>query len=440
MIPIALAAVIAASPVSAGPQPTVCKADEACVEASAAQLFALADKLYANGDKAGATRVLEALTRDKHAELRAEARFRLAAVREAMDDLAGAAQTLRDLLAEQPNANRARLELARILERMGQAKAAKLELSKAEAIGLPPEVEQNVRRFAGTLKSNRNSGLTVELVAGPDSNINRSTNSQFIDTIIAPFELSGDARRISGFGASASANGFVRNRLGGIALLSHAGARADLYDKPRFNDVQLTADSGPEFRIGAVRLRPAALGERRWYGGNGYSTGYGGDLDLLGPLSAKAQFELKASSVRQTVDRNAGQDGWRTSASAALTRIFGGGAIGQATLRYGRLDARVRPESLRQWGAGLLVAKQMPKLTLFGEVDYTRTHGIEPLFLFGETRRDHRWDITAGAIFKGVTVAGFAPVVRLTHSDSRAHIVLYDYRRTRLDIGVTRSF
>jgi hypothetical protein len=52
------------------------------VQASAAQLFALADKLYAEGDLAGAAGILEALTRDKHAELRAEARFRLAAVRE----------------------------------------------------------------------------------------------------------------------------------------------------------------------------------------------------------------------------------------------------------------------------------------------------------------------------------------------------------------------
>ena len=37
-------------------------------------------------------------------------------------------------------------------------------------------------------------------------------------------------------------------------------------------------------------------------------------------------------------------------------------------------------------------------------------------------------------------IAGFTPLMRVTHSDSRANIVLYDYRRTRLDVGVTRSF
>jgi len=437
MLPLLASLALAAAPPAAAPG---CAGQQGCAKADASQVFALADKLFAAGDLSGAATLLEAVTHDKHADLRAEARFRLATVREKMNDLEGAAGELRALLAEQPGANRARLELARILGRMGKADEAKKELGKAEAIGLPPEVEQNVRRFAGTLKTDRDRGLTVEITAGPDSNINRATGSQFIDTIIAPFELDADARRTSGFGASASANGFIRVPVGGTSLLTHAGMRADLYDKARFNDVQLTADSGPEFQLGDARLRPAAEVERRWYGGHGFSAGYGGDLDFVSTLSETSQLELRLSGVRQTVDRNRDQDGWRSSASAALTHAWAGGAIGQLSLRYGRLDARIKPESLRQWGAGLLMAKQWPKMTLFGEVDYTRTHGIAPIFLFGDTRRDHRWDLTGGAIFTGARLAGFSPVVRLTHSDSRADIVLYDYRRTRLDVGLTRTF
>jgi hypothetical protein len=91
-------------------------------------------------------------------------------------------------------------------------------------------------------------------------------------------------------------------------------------------------------------------------------------------------------------------------------------------------------------GGGLLLARQTRALTLFAEVDYTRTHGIELLFLFGKTRRDQRWDVVAGAIFNRASVAGFSPLVRLTHSDSSANIALYEYRRTRLDVGLTRNF
>jgi hypothetical protein len=385
--------------------------------------------------------LLESLTQDPHPEFRAEARFRLAAVREKLGDLKGAVQSLRDLLAEQPTANPARLELARILSRLGEDKAAKAELAKAEAWGLPPDVEQNVRRFASTLRtSTKRRGLTVELTAGPDSNVNRSTSSLFIDTIIAPFELDADARRQSALGFTGSLRGYSRDRIGGMTLLSDAGLRADLSTKPRFNDIQFVADSGPEIAAGNARLRPSVLYERRWFGGDPFSTGIGGQVELLAPIGARAQLGLSGSHVHQTVAKNPGQDGWRTALNADLTRAIGTATSARVSVRYGSLDAKVNAESLRQIGGGLLLAHQSRPLTLFGEVDYTRTHGIEPVFLFGKTRRDHRWDLIGGAIFNRASVAGFTPLLRMTHSDSRANIVLYDYRRTRLDVGVTRSF
>jgi hypothetical protein len=417
-----------------------CGTEQGCVRASAAQLFALADKLYQDADLAGAAEVLRALTLDKHPELRAEARFRLAAIEEKQGDLEGAARTLRELLGEQPDANPARLELARILSLLGQTSEARGELTRAEAMGLPPEVEQNVRRFSSGLRTARKRGLTVELTAGPDSNVNRSTSSLFVDTIIAPFELDADARQQKALGYSGSLRGYSRDRIGGVNLLSNAALRADLSDKPRFNDVQMALDTGPELIVRRARVRPAALYERRWFGGDLYSSGAGGVLELLAPLGPRTQLGLSASLLHQTIAKNPGQDGWRSALNADLTHAFASGLTARATLRYAALDARINPESLRQAGAGLLLAREWQPLTLFGEVDYTRTDGIEPIFLFGKTRHDRRWDFIVGAIFNQGRIGGFSPLLRLTHSNSDANIAIYEYRRTRLDIGVTRSF
>src|SRR4051794_3042077 len=215
-----------------------CKAEQGCVHASAAQLFALADQLYDRGNYAGAAEILQALTADPHPELRAEARFRLAALREKMGDLPGAVQALRDLLAEQPGANPARLELARMLAQMGKNEEARREIALAERTGLPPEVEQSVRRFASAIPSTKRRGLSLEMSGGPDSNINRSTSSQYVDTIIAPFQLDPDARRQSGIGFAFGGQAFTRNGVGGVDLLTRGGAHADLFTKPHFNDVQ----------------------------------------------------------------------------------------------------------------------------------------------------------------------------------------------------------
>ena len=82
----------------------------------------------------------------------------------------------------------------------------------------------------------------------------------------------------------------------------------------------------------------------------------------------------------------------------------------------------------------------MPTVTAYVDFGYTRTRGLAPLFLFGKTRHDWRIDLTGGIILDKVRLAGFSPLIRVTHSDSQANIALYDYHRTRLDFGISRSF
>lgn len=436
MLTLIAALIAAAQPAAAEP----CAATQNCVTTGAAQLFAFADKLFKSGDNEGAVQVLQALTQDKHAELRAEARFRLAAVYEKMGDLERSADALRALLAEQPDAGRARLELARILSRLGDVKGARAEVEVAEKAGLPPEVQATVRNFSTSLAPARRTGFSLEMSSGPDSNINRATGSQYIDTIIAPFELDPDARRRSGFGATLNGQAWTRTAIDAIDLLTAARARADLFDKSRFNDIQLSADSGPQFSGGIGIIRPALTLERRWFGGKGYASGYGALFDWQVPLGARTQGEIGLSRIRQNVDLNPGQDGWRTSADFSVARGLGPATTARASLHLGALEARVRPESLRQWGVDLLVAHRFDKFSMFAQAGITRTRGLAPLFLFGEKRRDRRIDLAAGVIFSRVRLGGFSPLLRLSHTDSKADIVLYEFKRTRLDIGFTRSF
>jgi hypothetical protein len=109
-------------------------------------------------------------------------------------------------------------------------------------------------------------------------------------------------------------------------------------------------------------------------------------------------------------------------------------------LRYAALDARVSPESVRQFGAGLFLGRRFKLASLYGQLDYTRTQGVAPIFLFGQTRRENRVDLVAGAVLHTVRLAGFSPLLRLTYSNSAANISIYDYQRTRLDLGISRSF
>ena len=382
--------IIAAAALAQMPAPAVdeqCKAEQGCVHANAAQLFALADKLYEAGDVAGAAGILEALTKDA-TELRAEARFRLAALREKAGDLAGAAQALRELLAEQPDANPARLELARILAAMGNKEARK-EIASAERAGLPPEVEQNVRRFASAIPSasgaadardDGRSGFEHQPVTSAQRS---STPSSRRSSSIA------DARRQSGIGFSARRPRLRPQPLGdGSTAVPRRGARGSVHQaalQRHPGDVGQRPRTGRQDRA----LPPAALYERRWYGGHAYSTGYGASLDWLKPVGPNTQLELSASRgppghpAKPEPGRLADIVERRRRASARAPT-----STARLSLRYAALDARVRPESLRQMGADLLLAKRLPTVTAFVDLGYTRTRGLAPLFLFGKTRHD----------------------------------------------------
>ena len=435
------AAAAAQTPSATSSPPDPCAGDPTCRQASAAELFAAADAAAAEGDLDGADALLVALTEDPNPDLRAEARFRLAALRERRGDLAGAAIALRALLVEKPDAGRARLELSRILALQGDDKAARSELRRASAIGLPPEVARTVRRFSTALNSLKRRGASLDLSAGWDSNVNRATSGQFVDTIIAPFELDADARSQSGMGISAGGEAWSRDSIFGGTLLTRVGLRGDFFlGKSRFNDLQFSFTSGPELTTRMGRFRPALAHERRWYGGDAYSRGYGASLNWLASASAKSQFQIDGSVVRQSIPRNPLLDGYRYSVSGAYDRAFTAETTLRLALRGALLDAKAKPESLRQAGGDALVAHILPIGTLFGQESYTRADGRAPLFLFGKTRHDERFDLAAGLIAHGLQAGGFSPLVRFVHTTSRSNIDLYEFRRTRIEFGLTREF
>ena len=432
-----LQAAAALQPAPAGP----CSGELACVQASAEQLFELAEKQAAAGNAAGAVELLFALTQDPKPEYRAEARFRLAGLREAQGDRDGAIRWLRALLAEQPDTKRARLELGRLLALTGQQSEARRELARAQEGGLPSDVARTVSRFSNLLGANKRRGGSLELTAGPDSNVNRATSGRFVDTVIAPFELDANARRQSGLGMTGTFEAYSRDKLSGdLSLLTRGGLRGDLFaGKSRFNDVQLYGGTGPEFTSRAGRIRPAVTVERRWFGSDRYGSGIGGALSWVSAPTRRSHLEVDASVVRQSIHDSDALDGTRYAAALTYDRALGAETIARFNLRGAILDAKQKAEGVGQLYGQLIFAHDFGFANLFGDAAYTKTRGRGELQLFGKTRDDDRVDLGAGIVARR-TFSGFAPVLRLTHSRSRSNIEIYEFKRTRLDVGLTRQF
>ncbi|RZF60574.1 DUF560 domain-containing protein [Sphingomonas populi] len=414
--------------------------EQPCVTGLSAQaLFAIAADHLAARRTAEAITILRALAGDPNSDYRAEARFRLAQLYERLGDRAAAIGFYRAILAEKPNANRVRLDLARLLALTGDEAGARRELRTAGAVGLPDDVARVVDQFATALRSRRRVGVTFEVAIAPDSNINASTSRNTIETVIDDLPLSPSAQARSGIGLALSGQGFWRAAFGKQTWLTRLSGRADIYGKRRFHDVSASLASGPEYQLGRIRVRPAALVTRRWYGGELYSKGYGGTLNLLRPINRTAQLELE-TTIAANAFRVHQQDGTFYDASFALDKAFNSRISGRIGARINRQNASDPGYALTTGGLDLLAARRIGRSTVFAQLNGSRTVADARLQLFREARRDWRLDATAGVLLGRWRFQDLSPVIRVTRSESRSNIGLYDFVRTRIEFALSREF
>lgn len=415
--------------------------DVTCVTGvKAAQLFEAAIRFEAAGKADRAIAILIALERDADADIRAEARFRLGNLYERIGRPDAAIAAYRRVLDERPAASRVRLELARLLAAQGAERAALAELRRAGSAGLPEDVARVVDAFSTALRSRRRLGATLEIAIAPDSNINRATRVRSIDTVIAPFTLSDDARGRSGVGASIAAQGFVRGRIGGTAALARASLRADLYAAHRFDDVALSIVAGPEFQTRSTRVRPAPIVQRRWFGGRRYSDAAGATVNVLAILSPASQLEIEGTVTANRYAAIRAQNGVSVDAALAYDRALSPKTSARVTMRASRQGAEDRALATRTAAFGALVAYNLGPATMFAQADVTRIVADRRQLLFPTKRADWRSDLTVGAVAQRWRIADLAPLVRVIHTRSRSTVELYDFRRTRVEIGFSREF
>ena len=415
---------------------------DSAVTLSPVELFAFADAARARGDYAAAEAAYRALAENPDIELRTEARFRLATM--FIDDLGrdtDAAVLLRRILDEKPDAAPVRLELARVLGRLGDEAGVRRELRQAQAGDLPPQVAQFVDSYVRALSARRPFGGSATIGLAPDSNINRATRSDTIDTVFAPFTLSEDARQQSGLGLTLGGNVFARTGLTeGVGLLARATGDGRFYRQGAFNDTTLSLLAGPEVALGRDRLNIAAGYVWRWFGGDPYSETATVSGSFIHPAGRQAQLAASLSAGRIDNRLNDGQDGEVYGAGLSYDRALGSrGGIGIG-LSGARQDARNSGYAAWQGGVALRGFREMGRMTVRAEIEYRKLEADARLFLFPERRSDDRYSADVAATFRQLTFFGFAPAIQIGWERNRSTVDIYDYRRISGQVAIERAF
>lgn len=411
------------------------------VTLSAEQLFELADKAIEARDYATAETAWRALSADPAVEVRSEARFRLAMHHVRQGRLPDAAVLLRSILDEQPRAQRVRLELARVLDFLGDEGGARRALREAQAGGLPPDIARMVDRYSAALRAQKSLGASIDMAIAPDSNINRSTRSDTLGTVLGDFVLDEEARQRSGIGAALRAQAYVRLRLNeSTNLFGRVSGSADLYRASQFNDIVLAPSFGPEFRSGADRISVEAGGIWRWYGGRPYSRGATIAVNYSHPMGRKAQLRVSARLAKVDNRLNPLLDGRTWSASLGYERALSNRAGIGITLGADRQATRSPGYATWSGQALLFGYRKIGPVSLVATLAYGLLEADERIALFPERRSDRIYRGSLAATFRNLRIGNFAPFLRTTLERNRSNTEIYDYRKLRTEIGISRAF
>jgi len=408
---------------------------------NAGQMFALADQAQSRGKVGLAEKVYRTMLADRSAEVRAEARFRLAMIERGRGRLTEAAVLLRRVVDEQPNAQRARLELAGILARMGDEDSALRQLRALRSIDLPPNVARFVDRLTASLQAAKPFGVQVELAFAPDSNINHATRSDSLGTVFGDFTIDDEAKAKSGVGAAI--RGLAHGRIGlsdSVALTSRASVDASLYRHKDFNDISVELAAGPEWRAGRTRLSVEAAAGQQWYGMKPFQRSFRMAAAAVAPIGSLSQLRLDVAG-RQVDNRfNGLEDGRGYSAQARFERALSPRLLLSASLAADRFHARDAAYSTKAWQAGIAAYREVGSVTVSAELTVGRLKADERLQLLPEARSDRLRRIAFGTVFRRLSLAGFAPVTRLVIERNRSTVEFYDYKRVRTEFGISRAF
>jgi hypothetical protein len=350
--------------------------------------------------------------------------------------------TFRRILDRDPALLRVRLELARTLFMEKRDEQADYHFGLAAAAHPPLGVSRNIIRFREAIRARRAWRFNVDVGFAPDSNINSATDWDSVDIYGLPFRLDPGARARSGVGWFAAGDASVRlNRFGRIPIYLGGYGRWTRYGDHHFDDGYGGFEAGPEFPLLGGCLRATGTGLARWYGGRRLVTSFGGHLDydkLLG-----RQWIIGGMLVVRHNDyaRRTDVDGWDAEARISASRPLGPTTLAFAYVGIERNWALDPGQAFRRAKLGIGMIKEIgwglrPQIA----VDLARQVGDAPLAPFAIQRRDWLLQGTASIYKRDWNVSGFAPSLSLTIVRNHSTLALYQERRVRGEIRLTRAF
>ena len=354
-----------------------------------------------------------------------------------------AAAYYRQMLAQNPQLPRPRLELAKVLWQAGEAEAAEHHFRLAQSLRLPENVARQVDHYLLAIKRQRLSWYISASLA-PGNNINQGSIHQTVEIDDKIFTLSDSSRAQAGVGLHVNAGG--QYRFGPqrqwfstlqLSAQEYAGRQSDsLYGRLMLGK---NIDTGSPRRQlqAAVGIQHVQYQQRALYSGAvvqlDYSQQWGNNTQWF------AGWEAQQLHYRPEYAYLRAQQHWL---SGGINIVQGGRTRYQAILQAGSSRAQEKAHGFETVGLSASVQHMLnwQQLTVGAKVGYSHTRYRGTTAFFEQTRQEQQYTGQLSLLKRNWSWHGFAPELALQYSRNRANIALYDRHSRQIRFTLNKVF
>ncbi|MCL2439897.1 MAG: surface lipoprotein assembly modifier [Alphaproteobacteria bacterium] len=319
--------------------------------------LALASRMLAAEDYRNARVILNHLAESSNAEVRREALFMIGMSFISQNDPRWAIKFFIMVLAEDPMATRARLELGKayFMNREFDLAAENFRMALGDR-DLPPEVAKQVEDMIALARKNRNWNAHFGFGLVPDSNLNATPGDNYdcIMTIFGPMQCE---KRQTGVGTRINTgfNHYLRFT-DTFGLRTTVQFQGTAYEQSKFNDYILFFATGPRFIFKGSELSVQPTISRRWIGGEALLTNTGLRADYSADVAKQWFLMTGVSATKAEYDDywlNATYGGWSYATYVRPRYMINQRSFVGAEFGYSRDDLRTGWNSSDSFTYGL---------------------------------------------------------------------------------------
>jgi len=410
------------------------------------QAMQAAGYLVDTGDYENATTILTQTPYLNNVALETERRFLLAQIAQKKGDYDTAIQIYRKMLDEQPDLARVRFELAVCYMKNEQWYRADHHLRLAMAGNdLPPHIRKVMNYYRYLVRKNKRWNVWFNFGAAPDNNVNNASGGQeCISTMFGMF-----CRNLT---EPVSAVGYNLSLGGNYEFLltenwrwkSDANIYTNIYNVHDFDDLYLSASTGPHYVWNNGDIWVAGIAGRRWYGWHGYNVFAGTKADINYDFTRRLSGGFGLRFTKNDYDKYGDfLNGETYSTNMRLSYSFNASMYAMLRSSFIRETTIDRRYSYRQPGIAIGFGTELP----FGFHTY-----IEPSFYWSKydepqwfaaeqiTPNDFIQRYALSLSNNKLDVWGFVPTVVFSYTKRNSNVWQREYDKFTIEFTMQQRF